>query len=57
MGGMSDKRYGIREGEVAVDLPDRFDASLYFVGRIRTPWTRREDCCRGQWRPKPFPPR
>ena len=21
-----------------------FDASLYFIGRIRTPWTRREDC-------------
>ena len=36
--------YGLREGEVAVALPERFDASLYFVGRIRTPWTRREDC-------------
>src|SRR3954447_10887430 len=35
---------GIREGEVAVDLPDSFDAGLYFIGRIRTPWTRREDC-------------
>ena len=21
-----------------------FDASLYFIGRIRTPWHRREDC-------------
>jgi tRNA-Thr(GGU) m(6)t(6)A37 methyltransferase TsaA len=36
--------YGLREGEVAVELPERFDASLYFIGRIRTPWTRREDC-------------
>src|SRR5450755_292326 len=35
--------YGLREGEVAVALPERFDASLYFIGRIRTPWTRRED--------------
>lgn len=31
----------IRQGERAVDLPDRFDASLYFIGRIRTPWTSR----------------
>jgi tRNA-Thr(GGU) m(6)t(6)A37 methyltransferase TsaA len=36
--------YGLREGEVAVALPDHFDASLYFIGRIRTPWNRREDC-------------
>jgi tRNA-Thr(GGU) m(6)t(6)A37 methyltransferase TsaA len=34
----------LREGEIAVDLPDRFDASLYFIGRIHTPWRRREDC-------------
>jgi tRNA-Thr(GGU) m(6)t(6)A37 methyltransferase TsaA len=36
--------FGLREGEVAVETPARFDASLYFIGRIRTPWTRREDC-------------
>jgi tRNA-Thr(GGU) m(6)t(6)A37 methyltransferase TsaA len=36
--------YGIRPGELAIALPDAFDASLYFIGRIRTPWTRREDC-------------
>jgi tRNA-Thr(GGU) m(6)t(6)A37 methyltransferase TsaA len=36
--------YGIREGEVAIELPKAFDASLYFIGRIRTPWTRRQDC-------------
>jgi tRNA-Thr(GGU) m(6)t(6)A37 methyltransferase TsaA len=40
----NDNAFGIRDGEVAIDLPDRFDASLYFIGRIRTPWTRREDC-------------
>jgi tRNA-Thr(GGU) m(6)t(6)A37 methyltransferase TsaA len=36
--------FGIRDGEVAVNLPDQFDASLYYIGRIRTPWSRREDC-------------
>ncbi len=40
----SDDPYGPREGEVAVALPARFDASLYFIGRIRTPWKRREEC-------------
>jgi tRNA-Thr(GGU) m(6)t(6)A37 methyltransferase TsaA len=35
---------GLREGEVAVALPTRFDASLYYIGRIRTPWKRREEC-------------
>jgi tRNA-Thr(GGU) m(6)t(6)A37 methyltransferase TsaA len=37
-------RFGLREGEVAVDLPARFDASLYYIGRIRTPWTQRDQC-------------
>lgn len=36
----------IRQGEVAVDLPVRFDAELYFIGRIRTPWTSRLECPR-----------
>jgi tRNA-Thr(GGU) m(6)t(6)A37 methyltransferase TsaA len=36
--------FGLRRGEVAGELPDRFDASIYFIGRIRTPWNRREDC-------------
>ena len=31
----------IREGEVAVELPPAHDAALYFIGRIRTPWTSR----------------
>jgi tRNA-Thr(GGU) m(6)t(6)A37 methyltransferase TsaA len=36
--------YGLREGETAVALPERFDASLYFIGRIHTPWRLRDDC-------------
>jgi tRNA-Thr(GGU) m(6)t(6)A37 methyltransferase TsaA len=43
---MAKDQEGIREGEVAVALPADFDAGLYFIGRIRTPWTRREDCPR-----------
>ncbi len=34
----------LREGEIAVELPAHYDASLYFIGRIHTPWQRREDC-------------
>src|ERR1700730_5572516 len=41
---MSDDAFDIREGEIAIDLPKEFDASLYFIGRIRTPWTDRETC-------------
>ncbi len=41
---MADNAFGIWEGEVAVELPDRFDAHLYFIGRVRTPWTRRGEC-------------
>jgi tRNA-Thr(GGU) m(6)t(6)A37 methyltransferase TsaA len=41
---MTQDRADIREGEVAVELPARFDAGLYFIGRIRTPWTERDDC-------------
>jgi tRNA-Thr(GGU) m(6)t(6)A37 methyltransferase TsaA len=29
---------------VAIELPASFDASVYFIGRIRTPWRRREEC-------------
>jgi tRNA-Thr(GGU) m(6)t(6)A37 methyltransferase TsaA len=36
--------FGVREGEVAVEMPERADAQLYFIGRIRTPWTARKDC-------------
>ena len=31
----------VREGEVAVEAAPPRDASLYFIGRIRTPWTSR----------------
>jgi tRNA-Thr(GGU) m(6)t(6)A37 methyltransferase TsaA len=41
---MADGEFGIRAGEVAVQLPEKTDAGVYFVGRIRTPWSRREDC-------------
>jgi tRNA-Thr(GGU) m(6)t(6)A37 methyltransferase TsaA len=34
----------IREGEIATELPEKFDAGLYFIGRIRTPWKERGDC-------------
>ena len=34
----------IREGEIAVALPETFDAGVYFIGRICTPWTRRDQC-------------
>jgi tRNA-Thr(GGU) m(6)t(6)A37 methyltransferase TsaA len=41
---MSEATYGVREGEVTVELPSHLDAGLYFIGRIRTPWTDRENC-------------
>jgi tRNA-Thr(GGU) m(6)t(6)A37 methyltransferase TsaA len=34
----------LRQGEVAVELPADFDASLYFIGRIHTPWRSRDKC-------------
>ena len=36
--------FGIRPGEQAVDLPAAPDAGVYFIGRLRTPWTERKDC-------------
>lgn len=33
-----------RPGEDTVPLPLNFDAGLYFLGRIRTPWTDRATC-------------
>jgi tRNA-Thr(GGU) m(6)t(6)A37 methyltransferase TsaA len=41
---MASTDFGVRDGEVAVELPENFDASLYYIGRIRTPWTHRQDC-------------
>jgi tRNA-Thr(GGU) m(6)t(6)A37 methyltransferase TsaA len=43
-GSSGDDRSGLREGEVAVELPGLFDAQLYFIGRIRTPWKTRDEC-------------
>lgn len=36
----------IRSGEVALEAPVRSDASLVFIGRIRTPFATRADCPR-----------
>src|SRR5262245_50370156 len=36
----------VRSGEVAVEPPAPTDAQLYFIGRIRTPWTDRLECPR-----------
>jgi len=33
----------LREGEVAVEMPDTNDAGIVFIGRIRTPWKSREE--------------
>jgi tRNA-Thr(GGU) m(6)t(6)A37 methyltransferase TsaA len=41
---MSNGDFRVRDGEVAVELPDNYDAGLYFIGRIRTPWLHRKDC-------------
>ncbi|MBI3705456.1 MAG: tRNA (N6-threonylcarbamoyladenosine(37)-N6)-methyltransferase TrmO [Rhizobiales bacterium] len=41
---MTAKDFGVREGEVAVELPGQPDAAIYFIGRIRTPWSERKDC-------------
>jgi len=38
------KDFGVWEGEVVVELPVQFDAGLYYIGRIRTPWKERKDC-------------
>lgn len=41
---MAGDEFGVRPGEVVADLPERFDAGLHFIGRLRTPWTDRADC-------------
>ena len=41
---MSTDAFAIREGEIAVQLPERYDASVYFIGRIHTPWKTRAEC-------------
>jgi hypothetical protein len=34
---MTTKDFGVRDGEVAVELPGQPDAAVYSIGRIRTP--------------------
>jgi tRNA-Thr(GGU) m(6)t(6)A37 methyltransferase TsaA len=41
---MSDDEFGEREGERAILLPDSFDAGVFFIGRINTPWRTRQAC-------------
>ena len=36
----------IRPGETSIALPAAYDASIYFIGRIRTPWHERGQCPR-----------
>ena len=38
------KDFDIREDEMATELPSEFDAGLYYIGRIRTPWRQRKNC-------------
>lgn len=44
MDGETGDGFGRRPGEDAVTLPEEFDAGLYFIGRLRTPWTERSAC-------------
>src|SRR5687767_5870584 len=41
---MSDDEFGERDGERSILLPDTFDAGVFFIGRISTPWRTRQDC-------------
>lgn len=34
----------VRPGEAKIALPDAFDAGVYFIGHIRTPFKTRDDC-------------
>ncbi len=34
----------LRLGETLLALPEKFDAGIYFIGRIRTPWRNRSEC-------------
>jgi tRNA (adenine37-N6)-methyltransferase len=40
----SDDETGLRPGEITVSLPASSDASIFFVGTIRTPWKSRAEC-------------
>ena len=34
----------VRPGELAIELPGSYDASIYFIGRVRTPFKSRDEC-------------
>ncbi len=36
--------FAARAGEVTTDLPAQTDAGVYYIGRLRTPWTERKQC-------------
>jgi tRNA-Thr(GGU) m(6)t(6)A37 methyltransferase TsaA len=36
----------LRPGESVIDLPASYDAGIYFIGRIRTPFKTRSECPR-----------
>ena len=36
-----------RPGEVVIDLPDNYDAGIYFIGQIHTLWKTTSDCPKG----------
>jgi len=36
----------LRPGEVTTELPEEADESVYFIGRIHTPWKSRSECPR-----------
>ena len=38
------ERSDLRPGEAAIELPASFDASVYFIGRVRTPFKTRTEC-------------
>ncbi|MCS0501695.1 tRNA (N6-threonylcarbamoyladenosine(37)-N6)-methyltransferase TrmO [Ancylobacter mangrovi] len=42
--GKGASEFGVRPGEITRALPERPDAGLYFIGRLRTPWTDRASC-------------
>ncbi len=46
MGAAGIKWDATRAGEIETPLPDRTDARLVFIGRIRTPFATRDDCPR-----------
>jgi tRNA-Thr(GGU) m(6)t(6)A37 methyltransferase TsaA len=41
---MNSRDFGVWAGEVTAELPAQPDAGVYFIGRIRTPWTERKQC-------------